>query len=95
MFKKHDDHLQKSLFSQLDALSEKRRKQLENSWEGVFYQEYFCRLDEKLFEGMYSEKDSRPNVPVNILVGFETLKASFGYSDLQMFEAFTYDMQVR
>ena len=95
MFKKHDDHLQKPLFSQLDALSAKRRKQLENSWAGVFYQEYFCRLDEKLFEGMYSEKDSRPNVPVNILVGFETLKASFGYSDLQMIEAFTYDMQVR
>jgi len=95
MFKTHYDHLQKPLFSQLDALSKKRRKQLESSWAGVFYQEFFYRLDEKLFEGLYSKKYSRPNVPVNVLVAFETLKASFGYSDLQMFEAFSFDMQVR
>jgi len=95
MFKKYDDHLQKPLFSQLDVLSEKRRRQLKSSWAGVFYQEFFCRLDEKLFEALYSKKYSRPNVPVNVLVAFETLKASFGYSDLQMFEAFSFDMQVR
>jgi len=46
----------------------------------VFYEEFFTRLDEEVFSVLYSEKKSRPNTPVNILVGFETLKSGFGRS---------------
>jgi hypothetical protein len=38
---------------------------------------------------------SRPNYPVNVLVGLEYLKAGFGWSDKEMYEAFLYNMQVR
>jgi hypothetical protein len=38
---------------------------------------------------------SRHNVPVNVLVGLEYLKAGFGWSDEEMYEAFLYNLQVR
>jgi hypothetical protein len=41
MDKTNKSHLQYPLMSQLDALSEKRRKELEVSWSGAFYRELF------------------------------------------------------
>ena len=95
MYKANKSHLQYPLMSQLDALSEKRRKGLEESWAGTFYRDFFCRLDEDIFADLYSDKPSRPNVAVNVLAGFEVLKAGFGYSDEEMYAAYNYDMQVR
>jgi len=95
MYKRNQNHLQLPLMSQLDALSEKRRKELEESWSGAFYREFFCRLEEDIFADLYSDKPSRPNIPVNVLAGFETLKAGFGYSDEEMYAAYNYDMQIR
>lgn len=53
------------------------------------------RLNEDIFADLYSDKPSRPNIPVNVLAGFETLKAGFGYSDEEMYAAYSYDMQIR
>lgn len=95
MFRANDRHLQQPLFSALDGLSEKHRARLADSWAGVFYREFFCRLDEKPFAVLYSDEASRPNIPVNVLVGLEALKAGFGWSDAEMYDAFTFDVQVR
>jgi len=95
MNKRNQDHMQVPLMSQLDALSDKRREELEASWAGAFHREFFSRLDEDIFAERYSEKPSRPNIPVNVLVGFEVSKAGFGYSDEEMYAAYNYDMQVR
>jgi hypothetical protein len=38
---------------------------------------------------------SRPNVPINWLVGLETLKAGFGWSDEELYDHFCFDLQVR
>lgn len=81
--------------SQLDSLSVKRRRELEESWAGTFYRDFFCRLNEDLFAELYSDKPSRPNVAVNVLAGFEVLKAGFGYSDDEMYAAYNYDIQIR
>ncbi len=67
-------------------------KELEVSWFRAFYQEFFYRLNENIFTDLYSDKHSRPNIPVNMLVGFETLKAGVGCSDEQMYAAYNYDM---
>ena len=95
MYRAHEGHLQAPLFSDLDHLSEKARQRLEESWAGAFYREFFCRLDERPFAVLYSEVASRPNVPINVLMGLETLKAGFGWSDQEMHDAFLFDMQVR
>jgi hypothetical protein len=95
MFRANERHLQQPLFGDLDSLPEKHRARLAESWAGVFYREFFCRLDEKPFAVLYSDEASRPNIPVNVLVGLEALKAGFGWSDAEMYDAFSFDVQVR
>ena len=95
MFKKNKRNLQPVLISSVNELPEELRKRLEASWSGVFYREFFSRLDEEPFAVLYADMPSRPNVPVNVLVGLEYLKAGFGWSDEEMYEAFLYNLQVR
>jgi hypothetical protein len=95
MFRRNDQHLQWPLLSDLDALPPKLKKRLEASWAGTFYREIFIRLDEKPFAVLYSDEASRPNIPINVLVGLETLKSGFGWSDEEMDENFCFDLQVR
>ena len=95
MFRKNTKHQQPALISAASELPEKQRKRLESSWAGTFYKEFFRRIDEQSFAVLYSEKGSRPNVPVNVLVGLEALKAGFGWSDQELYENYCYDLQVR
>ena len=95
MFRKNDVHKQQKMFTVVDQLSETARKHLEESWAHGFYHEYFCKLDESVFSVLYSEKFSRPNTPINILVGFETLKSGFGLSDERLYEQFLFNLKFR
>ena len=95
MFKENKSHKQISFSNHVDELPKKQRQLLEASWAGAFYTDCFCRINEKPFAVLYTEMPSRPNVPVNVLVGLEILKAGFGWSDEQMYEAFLFDVQVR
>jgi hypothetical protein len=95
MFKENPVHKQLAWISNVNDLPEKQRKRLEGSWAGVFYREFFCRIDECVFAVLYANIPSRPNVPVNVLVGLEALKAGFGWSDEELQDAFLFDVQVR
>lgn len=95
MFRKNTRHWQIPLTSHVDELPEPLRRRLENSWAGTFYREFFSRLDEEPFAVLYSDLPSRPNVPVNVLVGLEFLKAARGWTDEEMYDHFCYDVQVR
>jgi hypothetical protein len=95
MFKKNTKHQQPALISAASELPEKQRKRLENSWAGTFYKEFFSRINEDAFAALYSEKASRPNVPVNVLVGLEALKSGYGWSDEELYEHYCYNLQVR
>ena len=81
MFQPNNDHQQKLLISNVNDLSDKRRKLLEDSWAAVFYRDFFSRLNEEPFAILYADCPSRPNVPVNWLIGLEVLKAGSGWSD--------------
>jgi hypothetical protein len=95
MFRVNKRHRQKPLFSDFGELPEKLREKLEVSWAETFYSAVFSRLDESIFEVLYSDEPSRPNIPVNVLVGLEIMKAGFGWSDEEMYDAFCYNVQVR
>lgn len=95
MFRQNKRHLQSALISDIDALPPKQKERLEGSWAGTFYREVFVRLDEKPFAVLYSDEASRPNIPINVLVGLESLKAGFGWSDEEMYENFCFNLQVR
>lgn len=95
MFRENNGHRQQSFFSSTSLLPDTVREKLLESWAGTFYREVFCRIDEKTFAPLYSEKDSRPNVPVNVLVGAEILKSGFGWSDEALHEEICFNLQVR
>jgi hypothetical protein len=95
MFKENNAHKQLAWISNVKDFSEKRQKRLAASWAGVFYREFFSRIDEYAFAVMYADMPSRPNVPVNVLVGLEALKAGFGWSDEELHDHFIFDVQVR
>ena len=95
MFQKNDQHLQQPMFSGLNELPDKVREQLEQSWAGTFYREIFVRIDEQLYAPLYADEPSRPNIPVNVLVGLEMMKDGNGWSDQEMYENYCYNLQVR
>ena len=82
----NEGHLQSNLFSDVKDLPKKHRKRLDKSWVGVFYTEIFCRLDEDPFAVLYADIPSRPNIPVNVLIELETIKAGFGWSDDELYD---------
>ena len=95
MFRQNDQHRQQSFFSSTNLLPEKLRDRLANSWAATFYREVFCRIDETIFAPLYSEEDSRPNAPVNVLVAADILKSAFGWSDEELHEQICFNLQVR
>jgi len=95
MYRANLRHQQPLLISNINDLPAMKRKRLEQSWAETFYQEFFCRIDEDAFAVLYVDYPSRPNVPINWLVGLETLKAGFGWSDEELYDHFCFDIQVR
>ena len=83
------------MLSDVNTLPEKRRQRLTASWAGTFREQFFARLKEEPFAVLYSEIASRPNVPVNVLVSLDVLKAGHGWSDEELYDHFLYDLQVR
>jgi len=95
MYKPNKRHLQPLLISNVSDLPEKKQKRLANSWAEDFYRDFFSRIHEDAFAVLYVDYPSRPNVPINWLVGLETLKAGFGWSDEELYDHFCFDLQVR
>jgi len=95
MFKKNTKHHQPALISAASELPEKQLKLLRGSWANVFYHEFFYRIDEEIFAVLYSSEPSRPNIPVNVMVGLEVMKAGFGWSDAELYENYCFNLQVR
>lgn len=95
MFRKNDRHRQQSFLSGLEWMPDKLSQRLRESWAGVFFTEVLSRIEEELFEVLYSDEISRPNAPVNVLVSFDILKNGFGWSDEETYEQVCYNLQVR
>lgn len=95
MYKKNKRTLQPLLMSDVNDLPERTLKYLKSSWSETFRREVFLRIPEDRFQVLYDPDPSRPNVPVNVLVGLEVLKEWRGWSDEEMYEHFLFDLQVR
>lgn len=70
-----------SMFDSSFALTEREKKALDRSWAKVFSEDVFPYIDEERFRVLYSEKNSRPNTPINVIVGAEIIKMLFDQSD--------------
>ncbi|HMA59698.1 MAG TPA: transposase [Halanaerobiales bacterium] len=64
---------------------------LKDSWADVFQEIIFPAIDEKRFSVLYSDKPSRPNSPVNVIIGSLILKEIFQLSDKELLGAIYFD----
>jgi len=95
MYRENRKHLQPSLMSDVAMMPKAQRTRLEESWADAFREYCFKQIDESIFAVLYKDVPSRPNVPINVLVGLEILKSGLGWSDEELYESFLFDMQVR
>lgn len=95
MYKKNKRSQQPLLLSDVNDLPVRTLKFLKNSWAETFRREVFFRIPEDRFAKLYDPYPSRPNVPVNVLMGLEILKEWHGWSDEEMYAHFLFDLQVR
>ncbi|MFH1909307.1 MAG: hypothetical protein ABIL11_18315 [Chloroflexota bacterium] len=63
MFKENRRHLQPALISNVNDLPEKQRVLLEASWSGVFFREFYCRVDEQPFAAISPRPPRRSQEP--------------------------------
>ena len=85
---------QLSLFDSLSFLSERKQRMLEKSWAKAFSDHIFLNINEYIFAPLFSEKtNSRPNAPINVIVGALILKELSGMTDDEIIEACEFDFR--
>ena len=92
---KTNDCQQLASHDSLRNLTERERKALEKSWAKIFADEIFPAIDEKRFSVLYSDKASRPNTPVNVIIGALIIKELFDYSDDEIVENLMFDFHLQ
>lgn len=95
MFRKNESYKQYDLFGVASQLTQKQRKMWERSLEHRFFTEIFQAIDETRFSVLFSTKASRPNVPVNQLVGSLVLKHLFDWTYEELFKHLSFNMLTR
>jgi hypothetical protein len=86
MFRKNQDYNNPRLFPNESHYPKYIQKRLKTHWSTVFFEELFSKIDESVFEPLFSSGKGRPNAPVNVLMGLEILKSNFDLSDEELFE---------
>ncbi len=95
MFRKNKRLQQPLLISTVNELPTRSLQILKGSWAATYREEVFLRIQEGRFAVLYADCPSRPNVPVNVLLGLEMFKSWFGWSDEELYAHFLFDLQVR
>ena len=95
MFRKNEEYKQYDVFGVTNTLSEKQSKLLSNSIEHSFFENIFSNIKESDFKVLYSDKRSRPNVPVNQLVGSLILKHLFNWTYEALFNNLNFNILTR
>lgn len=84
---------QLSLTDSTFNLTEREKRFLEKSWAKTFADKVFPAIDETIFSVLYSDKYSRPNTPVNVIVGALILKEVLGDTDEEIVQALMFDLR--
>lgn len=84
---------QLSLFDSMSNLTDREKRMLENSWAKYFAEHIFPKIDEAPFAVLYSDRPSRHNTPVNVIIGALILKEIFGLTDEEIVETLPFDIR--
>lgn len=90
MFRENDHQ---SLSDSTLFMDKRIKETLEKSWAPIFYENVFCKIDEKPFAVLYGTKGN-PNFPVNILLSLEYIKHMKNIPDCELMDAFYFDYLV-
>ena len=88
-----NDNQQLTLLDSTFNLTEREKRMLEKSWAKTFAGKVFPAIDENIFSVLYSKKASRPNTPVNVIVGALILKEALHVTDDEIVEAMAFDIR--
>ena len=91
---KTNENQQISMEDSLKGLSERELKILKGSWAEDFANFIFPNIPEAPFSVLFSEKSrSKPNVPINIILGLFMLKEQFDLTDEELMEQMLFNIQ--
>lgn len=82
-----------SLFGAASNLTNREKKLLDKSWARYFAEKVFPAIDEKPFQVLYSNRPSRHNTPVNIIIGALIIKEIFRLTDEEIVETLPFDIR--
>lgn len=82
-----------SLFDAASNLTQREKRMLEKSWAKYFADHIFPQIDEAPFSVLYSDRPSRHNTPVNVIIGALILKEIFGLTDEEIVETLPFDIR--
>ncbi len=88
-----NDSQQLTLADSTFNLTDREKRVLEKSWAKTFADNVFPAIDENIFSVLYSDKASRPNTPVNVIVGALILKEALGDTVDELVEALMFDIR--
>ena len=81
-------------FDSLGFLPERKQRILDKSWAKIFSKYILTKIDEMIFAPLYSDKrNSRPNAPVNIIVGVLIIRELNSLSDDEIIEECEFDFR--
>ena len=86
-----NDTQQLSFNSSLWGLTAREKRMLDKSWATQFAGRIFPLINEDRFSVLYSDKASRPNTPVNVIIGALILKELRNQTDDEIFESLLFD----
>ena len=75
---------QMSIYDSYLKLPEHIRKLIDKSWAKDFADYVFPNINEERFSVLYSEAGSRPNTPINVIIGSMLLQDYFGQSEEEL-----------
>ena len=84
---------QLSLFDATSNLTDREKRLLEKSWAKYFAENIFPEIDEAPFAVLYSDRPSRHNTPVNVIIGALILKEIFGLTDEEIVDTLPFDIR--
>ena len=87
-----NDNQQLTVLDSTFNLTEREKRMLEKSWANTFADKVFPAIDENIFL-FFTVKASRPNTPVNVIVGALILKEALNVTDDEIVEAMAFDIR--
>jgi hypothetical protein len=95
MFKKNPAARQLNIDDPIFSFPGYVQEMLKNSWAEYFFHNIFSKINEERFDSLYSSNYSRPNAPVNMLVGLLILKELNHLNDEELIASLSFDYRFR